>query len=365
MANGVIVMVGPSLKSRGGIASVICGYESAGLLKKWPIVYLNSHVEGTKGKKLLAAFKALRIFVGLLILRRAKVLHIHVARDVSFWRKSIFILLAYAGKCPVFVHLHSGGFSDFYWEKCGATEKKIVKFILDRADRIVVLSSQWWPLLEKITLNKRIVKIPNFILEAQGELSSCEREKSSALFLGRLSEEKGFFDLLEATALVKRYIPNFKLRCGGEGDVNDVMSRIKKLGIDRNVELLGWVDEEERMKLLECSTIFVLPSYVEGMPMAVIEAMSMGIPVVASNVGGVPDVIENGKEGILVGAGDVNAIAKALVGLLEDASERAGFALAGKRKVDQQFTAEKVLPNIENLYIEFGVSPNLKESSRG
>ena len=93
--NGVIVMVGPSLNSRGGIASLVCSYKSAGLFKKWPILYLNSHIEGSKRKKLLAAFVALRIFAVLLVLRRVKVLHIHVARDTSFWRKSIFILLAY------------------------------------------------------------------------------------------------------------------------------------------------------------------------------------------------------------------------------------------------------------------------------
>lgn len=358
--NEVIVMIGPSLKSRGGIASVVSSYKDAGLFKKWPILYLNSHVEGSKGKKLGAAFTALKTFAGLLVLRRAKVLHIHVARGTSFWRKAIFIVLAYAGKCPVFVHLHSGSFPEFYWSTCGTVQKRIVRFILDHADYIIVLSSQWWTLLDGMTKNTKIMKIPNFIIEDQNETVACEREKNSALFLGRMNAEKGFFDLLEAAAIVSQHIPTFKLRCGGEGDMNDVMSRIKKLGIDSNVELLGWIGNEERMKLLNSTTIFVLPSYSEGLPMAVIEAMSKGVPVVASSVGGIPDVIEDGKEGFLVRPGDVKGIAQALIRLLEDPALQVRVGQAGKCKVDRQFSAEQIVPNIEKLYREYGVLPNLQ-----
>ena len=118
MANEVVVMVGPSLESRGGIASVVDNYARAGLFKKWPIRYVNSHVEGSKGKKFIAALGAFTTFAQLLVLRQVKVLHVHVARDISFWRKSVFILLAYAARCPVLIHLHSGGFPDFYANKC-------------------------------------------------------------------------------------------------------------------------------------------------------------------------------------------------------------------------------------------------------
>ena len=358
--NGVIVMVGPSLNSRGGIASVICSYKSAGLFKKWPILYLNSHIEGSKRKKLLAAFVALRIFAVLLVLRRVKVLHIHVARDTSFWRKSIFILLAYTAKCSVFIHMHSGGFPAFYWNSCGEFKKRIVRFILNHADRIIVLSSQWFVLLKGITENKRITKIPNFMVESQRGDAQCEREKDSVLFLGRLSDEKGFFDLLEAAALVKQRIPSLKLRCGGEGDMDEAMERMRKLGIGGNIELLGWVGEEERQNLLDCTAAFILPSYVEGLPMAVIEAMSRRVPVVASNVGGIPDIIDDGKDGFLVRPGDVKGIAEALIRLLEDPALQVRVGQAGKCKVDKQFSAEQIVPNIEKLYREYGVVPNLQ-----
>ena len=357
MAKGVIVMVGPSLKSRGGIASVACTYEAAGLFRKWPVLYLNSHMEGSKVKKLLAALSALKAFVILLLLRRVRVLHIHVAIGTSFWRKSLFILLAYAARCPVFIHLHSGEFPEFYWRKCGLIQKRFVRFVLDHADYLIVLSSQWWALLDGITKNKRIMKIPNFIIDDRNEPPACKREKNSVLFLGRLSEEKGFFDLLQAAAIVAQRIPGFRLYCGGEGDVNVVMSRVRGLGIADNVVLLGWVEEAQRHELLCRVAAFVLPSYVEGLPMAVIEAMSKGTPVVASNVGGVPDVIEDGKDGLLVRTGDVAGIAQALITLLEDSTARVRLGEAGRQKVAKQFSASCVLPVLESLYGEYGVLP--------
>lgn len=357
MTNEVIVMVGPSLQSRGGIASVVCAYEHAGLFSKWPIIYLNSHVEGSKVKKLLAAFTALKTFAGLLVVRRVKVLHIHVARNTSFWRKSIFILFAYAAKCPVIVHLHSGGFPEFYWNKCDAMQKRVVRFILDHADRIIVLSSQWWGLLDGMTQNTRITKIPNFIIEVENEPAACEREKNSVLFLGRLSTEKGFFDLLEAAAIVRQRIPGFKLQCGGVGDINEVMARIKKLGMEDNIELLGWVEDEERRKLLNRTAAFVLPSYIEGVPMGILEAMAAGVPVISTTVGGIPEVIDCGVDGILMEPGDINALANAIASLLRNAEMRVDMGVAARQKIAQRFSAEKVLPQLEAIYRSLGAVP--------
>lgn len=362
-SDGVIVMIGPSFNSKGGIASVVTSYNNSGLFNKWPIVYLNTHVEGTKAHKVLVAVVALIKFLNLIFRNQAKLLHIHVPRRTAFWRKSIFIFLAYLVKCPVLVHLHSGGFPDFYWKECGTVKKWIVRFVLDRADRIIVLSSQWWHILETITSNKRLVKIPNFII-ATNRLSNSSTQPTalnqrgdSILFLGRLIDEKGFFDLLDAIALIKDRFPNVKLLCGGEGAWSVVNTYMQRLGITNNIELLGWVNEEQKEHLLKNTTIFVLPSHTEGFPMVVIEAMSKAVPVIATKVGGIPDIIENGHDGILVESGAVSAIADALVCLLEDKRGREKMGETGKNKVYKKFTSEQVLPKLEELYKEFGIRP--------
>lgn len=359
----VIVMIGPSLSSKGGIASVVKAYNNAGLFNKWPIIYLNTHVEGTKVQKALVAFVALTKFLNLIFRKQVKLLHIHVPRRTAFWRKSIFILLAYLVKCPVLIHLHSGGFPDFYWKECGTVKKWIVRFVLDRTDRIIVLSSQWWHLLEAITNNKRLVKIPNFIIVTNGESNTLKQPNAlnqngdSILFLGRLIDEKGFFDLLDAIALIKDRFPNVKLLCGGEGEWGVVKAYIQRLGITSNIELLGWVNEEQKEHLLKNATIFVLPSHTEGLPMVVIEAMSKAVPVIATKIGGISDIIENGHDGVLVDSGEVKAIADAIVCLLEDARGRKEMGESGKNTVYKKFTSEQVLPKLEELYKEYGVRP--------
>lgn len=353
----MIVMVGPSLQSRGGIASVVGIYDRAGLFEKWAIRYLHSHVEGAKTLKLLVALKALRTFATLLMLRRVQILHIHMARNTSFWRKSLFILLAYATKCPVCIHLHSGGFPDFYWKRCGPSQKLFVRFILDHAARVIVLSSQWRALLGGITKNTRITQIPNFVIDVQNQPISYLREKYALLFLGRLNVEKGFFDLLEAAVVARQKFPEFMLRCGGEGDMNSVTSAIKELGIESNVTLLGWVEEEDRLKLFDSATIFVLPSYIEGVPMGILEAMAAGVPCIATTVGGIPDVIEPNVDGILVAPGDVHALANAIVLLLGDENMRTTMGAAAKKKISERFSAEAVVPQLEAIYRELGALP--------
>ena len=353
-----VVMIGPSLKSKGGIASVVCAYRDAGLFQSWPVLYLNSHVEGSKAQKAITVIVALATFIKMLVLGQVKLLHIHVPRRTAFWRKSLFIGLAYIFRCPVLVHLHSGGFPDFYWKECGTLKQRIVRFILNRADRIIVLSSQWWDLLEGITANTRLVKIPNFMDVNNLPVKSLP-DRNSVLFLGRLNKEKGFFDLLEVVASIRKKFPGVKLICGGEGDRREVGDCINRLEIFDNVELLGWVEGAEKEALFQKATIFILPSYYEGLPMVVIEAMSRLIPVIATNVGGVPDIIENGRNGIMVEVGDVSAMAGAIESLLDNEAQRIKIAEAGRNTVFECFSAQHTLPKLERLYEEFGVKPFL------
>ena len=108
-----IVMVGPSISSHGGIASVVLSWKQAGLFELWPIIYLETHIEGSKFDKLRVACSAMVKFLFLLASNRVACLHIHVARRTSFWRKSVFALAAFALRRPVLLHLHSGGFPAF------------------------------------------------------------------------------------------------------------------------------------------------------------------------------------------------------------------------------------------------------------
>jgi len=332
------------------MASVVNSFRAAGLFDRWPITYLHTHVEGSKLTKLRVAIVAWLRFTGLLLRGRVALLHAHVPRRNAFWRKTLFILPAKFMGCPYIVHLHSGGFVHFYRHEIGPVRRRMVRFVLDHATRIVVLSSQWQSALEGITRNTRLVTVYNFVTPQAVNMRS--EQSNTLLFLGRLNQEKGFFDLLHAVKVLRADFPDVVLYCGGVGDDAEVQRSLRELNIEQHVRLLGWVDGEVKQRLLAQAAVFVLPSYVEGVPMGILEAMAQGVAIVATDVGGIPDMIDSGVEGLLVKPGDVQSLTYALAKVLRNGVLRERMGEAARRRVSRQFSAVAVLPVLENTYRE-------------
>lgn len=348
-----IVMIGPNPKSKGGIASVIAAYFNAGLSNQWPIVFLPTHVEGGRLAKLRCALSALVRFAALLIRRKAGLLHVHVARRNSFWRKAVFMQLAFWARCPVLIHLHSGGFPAFYENECGPVRRFLIRHCLKHAEALIVLTKSWQAAYQ-VFAPKRIVVVPNFV-----ELSPLNQEPTqpTLVFLGRLTQEKGVFDLFEAIARVKGRYPDLLVRMGGEGNLDEIAPVLARLGIADNIRLEGWVDGARKHALLSQATAFVLPSYVEGLPMGVMEAMACGLAVIATRVGGIPDMVEHDVNGILVSPGRPEELAAQIERLISDAALRHRLAMAGRRTIEAHYSAEAVLPLLGSLYRESGILP--------
>lgn len=232
--------------------------------------------------------------------------------------------------------------------------------MLDNSACIAVLSTQWLQWMSSVTTNPNIVRIFNPVTQTSTLAESqISRKPWSLLFLGRLGQRKGIFDLLEVVSRLKADFPDLELLCGGDGDAEAVMRRAKVLGIQERIRLLGWVRGQEKQALLASAGVFVLPSYHEGLPMSVLEAMAAGLPVVSTRVGGIPDAVTSGKEGVLVEPGDVDALEAALRRLLSSPELAREMGEAGLRKVAAEFEADKVIPQIEALYRKFGVQPLL------
>jgi glycosyltransferase involved in cell wall biosynthesis len=361
MADGKhIVMLGarPNADSRGGIAAVINVYRAAGLFARWHIEYIATASHGTALAKIRVLAAALVHFLWLLGSGRVAIVHAHSASRASFWRKSIFILLAIAMRKPTILHLHGGKFEHFYRDECGAVRKALVRSILTRVDRVVVLSPRWKHQVQAIAPDANVLILFNPVVVTP--VRNADRTSSNVLlFLGRLTREKGLFDLLEAIAIIQRRFPNVVLRCGGEGDSAVVKDRANELRIAERVELLGWLSGTAKQRALSEAAVYVLPSYAEGLPMAVLEAMAAGIPVVCTCVGGIPDAIEDGVEGFLVEPGDVNALADRIERLLRDVGLRDEFGLAAWTKAKKHFSTEHVIAELEALYEELGAFPRV------
>jgi glycosyltransferase involved in cell wall biosynthesis len=169
--------------------------------------------------------------------------------------------------------------------------------------------------------------------------------------VARLHRQKGLGDLLAAVAWVRERVPDVRLLLIGEGELRDELeAQARALGLSGAVIFAGIrTDVAEIVAALD---IFVLPSLWEGTSNAVLEAMAAGLPIVATAVGGTPEVVVDGVTGLLVPPRDPSALAGALVTLLQDADLRHRMGRAGRERVKQYFSLERMVRRTEALYEE-------------
>ena len=346
-------MLGTSFETHGGISSVLKTYRAAGLFDRWPIEFVATHRDGGFLRKLTQLFSALGAFISLLLRHRRAVLHVHSASRASFWRKSVFMTLAMAARWPVIFHLHGGGFATFYDAECGPVGRAIVRFFLDHAACVVVVSERWCAWMHRVTRNPHVVTMRNPVMVPP--ISDERREAALVAFAGRYETAKGVPDLMTAIAGLAPSMPELRLECAGSGDMATAAAWARTFGVAERVTLRGWIDAAERDRLLSRASVFVLPSHAEGMPISVLEAMAAGCPVIATAVGGVPDLIVDGVNGLLVPAGDAEALALAIHRVLRDPALAAQLSRAGRETVLRRFAPERSLAPLEALYGELGV----------
>jgi glycosyltransferase involved in cell wall biosynthesis len=348
-----VVMLGTDPGTRGGISAVVSAWRAAGLFERWPVEYVVTHREGARSGKCSAAWHA---FVALLALawRRGRgVLHVHAASRWSFRRKCLYMAAALAARWPIVFHLHGGGFARFMREESGPVTRRIARFFLDRATVIVVLSERWAAWMHRVTSNPRIVVIPNAVVLPAP--SALPREPGLVAFTGRCSAAKGLHDLLEAAAAIAPREPRLRIECAGEGDLDALRRHARALGIGDRLVLRGWIGPRERDALLARASVYVLPSHAEAMPMSLLEAMAAGCAPIATAVGGIPDVICDGANGLLVPRASPQRLAEALAALLADPARAERLGRAARATIAERYTLDRAMERLEQVYRALGV----------
>src|SRR4051812_34416010 len=343
--------------ARGGILSVIEAWRSLGLFERWPIECVPTHCEGGRLRKALVALQALGRVLRA-IARGPVVLHVHSACDTSFWRKAIFMAVGFAAGSPVIFPPHRGRLVAFYEKECGPLGRRAIRYFLRRATCIVVLSEGWAQWVRSVSGNADIVCVPNPVL---GRVPRAAPERDTILFMGLLCEAKGLYELIEAFASLRRRLaetrPNLRLVCAGQGDSAPFEAHARRLGVADAVVFPGWVEGSAKHAWMARAAVSALPSYAEGMPMSLLEAMAAGIPSVTTAVGSVPEVVEDGANGLLVEPRDVPALERALARVLEDPAFAARIADAARETVRRRFAGGAVLAELERVYAAAGLAP--------
>ncbi|MCU6498879.1 glycosyltransferase family 4 protein [Rugamonas sp. A1-17] len=351
-----IVMIGTQFGTMGGISSVVNVYRAAGLFEKFDIRYIATHGDGSAAGKLRIAALALAAYLKLLLLSRIALLHIHVSSRASFWRKLPFFALATLWRVPTILHIHSGAFDQFYARQ-GWLGQRLIRWTLDRATRVIVLSHSWRDWVGTVSANRHVVALYNPVAVPAWSAAQDPAVAADILMLGRLGRPKGTYDLLEAWQLARQAVPSVTLSLGGDGEREQVAQWAAAHQFGDHVRLLGWVTGDNKEHYFQSASIYALPSYSEGLPMSVLEAMARGLPVISTPVGGIPEAISHGVEGYLVAPGDVPALASHLAQLLAEPALRQRMGEAGRRKVQAVFSTEVILPRLESIYRELGCEP--------
>ncbi|MCP5241065.1 MAG: glycosyltransferase family 4 protein [Zoogloeaceae bacterium] len=300
-------------------------------------------------KKLFVALFALLRFVYLVVTGQAGLLHVHAASFGSFWRKRLFVSVANWFSVPVIYHLHSGLFRGFYENDLDDAGRQKARRMLQTCRRVFCLNIEAKAWLESILDNRvRVEVFPNPI--EIGGAPKKQGDSPSVLFLGRLVREKGVFELLRAFHFVFQRRPDLSLvLCGTGPEAAELRALAVELDIASNVVFPGWVDGAQKAALFTEASVFVLPSYAEGLPMSILEAMVAEVPVVATAVGGIPDMLDHGTCGLLVPPGDVAQLTAALIRALESPEAQLGVSRAAVR-VREVYAADAVIARLRREY---------------
>lgn len=339
-----VLMVGPDRSVHGGISGVVNNYYDAGLDQKIKLCYIGTMVEGSKVRKLFQAIKAFLIFC--LKVHGYQIVHVNVASDSSYYRKSFFIRAAKVFRKKIVIHQHGGDFENFYYRQLGDSGRRSVDKILSMGDAFLVLAPIWKDFFAPMVGENKITVLPDSIQMPTDK--EKEYGKHKILFLGRLCREKGIGELFQIMPDLRAEYPDLHLYLGGVWEDTELQDEAKRYS--EYITWLGWISGKEKSSYLEQCDIFVLPSYFEGQSVAILEAMAAKCAVVASETGGIPQMIEDGKTGILVNPQNADSLKQGLRRALEDADLCHRLGENARKKAEEEFSIEKNMEKLLQIY---------------
>ena len=288
--------------------------------------------KGGRGKSYgaLVFASSLARFAALSNFRKFDLLHINLAAGGSFTRKSILATIARRAGIPYVVHIHTGRFAEF-WNGASPARAARIDRLMQRSSGIIVLGDVFKTMVTQRLPGcaGKILVLPNATPPRPKTQRHCDAGQPVRItFLGVLCAAKGVPELIEALGKIGPGL-NWTATLAGYGEIKETRARASELGIADRISTPGWLSPAGVDTLLANTDIFVLPSHSEGLPMSILEAFAAGIPVVATPVNTVADVVTDGVNGLHVPPGDTNRLAHALAKLIRDPDLRARLGDAG------------------------------------
>lgn len=280
-----------------------------------------------------------------------RLVHIHAAVRGSIYRKAVCVVVARAARRPVLLQLHAGvGDIEAFAARLGRLRRHLLGAAMRAADVVVSVSAPGARQIERSFGIDDVIVVPNAAPPAHAPASPLPPDDwPSVLYMG------GFVGVAKGGAVLVRAVPALLDRCpeirvifAGTGNPPDDLETLLEDERER-VAWIGWLDAEAKAERLSSCDIFTMPSLSEGMPIALLEAMTYGRAIVASDVGGIPDVVAGGEQAVLVPPDDPDALAEALARTAADPALREQLGAAALERV-KEFEGAAVYDRLAGLY---------------
>lgn len=359
-----ILIVGPSPEKFGGVSTCISGLLDSNLNGQYVTEYFQSG-KGLSGRgETLPTIKRTIVqffrFCWMVIRDPIDIVHIHTPSWGGFWRFGPYVMFSKLIDTRRILHIHGAEFKTFY-STSSRLEKLFIKTILDTCDALIVLSDHWKTFFRSISPRGKIEVVQNAIQMPAGVLpkrleDSRNDRVPTVLFLGGLTARKGLNELLEAIPGLIENRRNIQFIIAGFPlpTEPDLHQRLMDFSQDPKykdyVNLIVNASAGKKDQLFRSSDLFILQSFDEGLPFTLLEAMSYGLPVISTPVGAIPELVEEGENGIIIPPGDHEALMRSINTLIENPDLLSSISDNNIQKIRTHYSREKMIDKILEIY---------------
>ena len=345
-----VLMVGVDRTTKGGMWTVVENYlRSEKFNKNVQLKYIPTSVTGSLIKRMLFSFFAIIRVLIFTIFNNYEILHVHMSERGSVFRKNIIMKISKIRNAKIIIHMHGAEFEKWFKLLKPSKQNKVIE-ILNSCDKILILGNYWEKFIGSLMKDKSKIVILYNSVYVPNKYYYNEKSKK-VLFLGLIGKRKGIYDLLNSVLYInknEKFIGEICLY-GPDDTEEGIDNLIEKEGLQNYVKYCGWLSNEEKEKVFKETSINILPSYNEGLPMTILETMAYGIPNISTSVAAIPEAI-NETNGMLVEPGNIEELAKKLNSLLKDTSKRKEMSYNAYKITKEKFSIDNHIKKLLDVY---------------